>query len=43
MKHAIQLLFFSCLIGVGAGIITTLFGKITALPLQQERFHLSAL
>lgn len=28
MKHAIQLLFFSCLIGVGAGIITTLFGKI---------------
>ena len=28
MKYAIQLLFFSCLIGVGAGIITTLFGKI---------------
>ncbi len=28
IKHAIQLLFFSCLIGVGAGIITTLFGKI---------------
>ncbi|HFU3799326.1 TPA: chloride channel protein [Streptococcus suis] len=28
MKQAIQLLFFSCLIGVGAGIITTLFGKI---------------
>lgn len=28
MKQAIQLLFFSSLIGVGAGIITTLFGKI---------------
>lgn len=28
MKQASQLLFFSCLIGVGAGIITTLFGKI---------------
>lgn len=28
MKQAIQLLFFSNLIGVGAGIITTLFGKI---------------
>lgn len=28
MKQAIQLLFFSCLIGVGAGIITTFFGKI---------------